>query len=102
MRLFRFNFRLIRAAGFSGQPWNRVESLTLVVFVAFAVLFLCGVVASAQLETGQIAGTVMDQTGAAVPNANCVSITGPATYASSRTPSNERTYCVIGSSNYSQ
>ena len=69
MRLFRFNFRLIRAAGFSGQPWNRVESLTLVVFVAFAVLFLCGVVASAQLETGQIAGTVMDQSGAAVPGA---------------------------------
>ena len=69
MRLFRFNFGVIRAAGFSGQRWNRFESLTLLVFVTLAALSLGGVMASAQLETGQIAGTVMDQSGAAVPGA---------------------------------
>src|SRR6202789_1084140 len=69
MRLFRFNFLLSRVAAFSGQPWNRSESLTLLVSVAFAALSICGVVATAQVETGQIAGTVMDQTGAAVPGA---------------------------------
>jgi len=69
MRLFRFNLLLSRVAAFSGQPWNRFESLTLLVSVAFAALSVCGVAASAQVETGQIAGTVMDQTGAAVPGA---------------------------------
>lgn len=69
MRLFRFNLGLTRAAGFSGQRWNRFEFLTLLVFVTFAALSLGAVMASAQLETGQIAGTVTDQTGAAVPGA---------------------------------
>ncbi len=69
MRLFRFNLGLTRAAGFSGQRWNRFQSLTLLGFVTFAALSLGGVMVSAQLETGQIAGTVTDQTGAAVPGA---------------------------------
>jgi hypothetical protein len=69
MRLFRFNFPLSRVAAFSSQPWNGIKSLTLLVLVAFAALSVCGVVASAQVETGQIAGTVMDQTGAVVPDA---------------------------------
>jgi hypothetical protein len=38
------------------------------VSVAVATLSVCGAAASAQVETGQIAGTVMDQTGAAVPD----------------------------------
>ena len=69
MRPFRFNSLLSRAAAFRGQPWQRFKSLTSLVLVAFATLFVCGVVAPAQVETGQIAGTVMDQTGAAVPKA---------------------------------
>jgi hypothetical protein len=36
------------------------------------VLFLSGVIASAQVETGQVAGTVTDQSGAVVPNADVV------------------------------
>jgi len=32
-------------------------------------MFLCGAVASAQIESGQIAGTIMDQAGAVVPGA---------------------------------
>ena len=69
MRLFTFNFLLSRVAAFPGQPWNRLKPLRFFVAVAVAALSVCGVVASAQVETGQIAGTVMDQTGAAVPNA---------------------------------
>jgi len=69
MRPFRFDSLLSRVAVVSGQPWNRFESQTLIVLVAIAALFVCGFVASAQVETGQIAGTVMDQTGAAVPDA---------------------------------
>jgi hypothetical protein len=69
MRLLRFNFPLSRVAAFPGQPWNRSKALTFLVSIAFAALSICGVVASAQVETGQIAGTVMDATGAAVPDA---------------------------------
>jgi hypothetical protein len=69
MRLFPFNFPLSHVAAFPGQPWNRLKSLTLFVSVAAAALSVSGVAASAQVETGQIAGTVMDQTSAAVPNA---------------------------------
>ncbi len=69
MTLFSSNFLLPRGAAFQGQPWNRFNSVTLLVLVAFASLSVCGVMAFAQVETGQIAGTVMDQTGAAVPNA---------------------------------
>jgi hypothetical protein len=39
------------------------------VVCAMVALFLCGAVALAQLESGQIAGTVMDQSGAVVTNA---------------------------------
>ena len=69
MRPFPFNFLPSRVAAFSVQPWIRFKLLTLLVLVAFAALSICGVVASAQVETGEIAGTVADQTGAAVPNA---------------------------------
>jgi hypothetical protein len=69
MRLFRFNFLLSRVAAFSGRPWNRIKPLTLLVSVAFAAFSVCGVVATAQVETGQIAGAVVDQSGAAVPDA---------------------------------
>ena len=69
MTLFRFNHLLFRGAASSGQPWHRLKSLTGLVFLAIAASSVCGVVASAQVYTGQIAGTVMDQTGAIVPNA---------------------------------
>jgi hypothetical protein len=69
MRPCRFNYLLSSMATFSGQPWNCFKLVTLLVPLVFAVLSVCGVVVSAQVETGQIAGTVMDQTGAAVPNA---------------------------------
>ena len=69
MRSFRFNFLLSGVAAISGRPRNRFKSLALPVFVAFTVLSVCGAVASAQVETGQITGTVVDLTGAAVPDA---------------------------------
>jgi len=59
---------------------NRLKALTLVALGLFAVLAVCGVVASAQVESGQIAGTVLDQSGAAVPGAS-VSIKNLATNA---------------------
>ncbi len=49
---------------------NRLAAFTLAVLGLFAVLCVCGRVASAQVETGQIAGTVLDQSGAAVPGAS--------------------------------
>jgi hypothetical protein len=51
------------------QLFSRLTAATLVFLCLFAGLTVCGVVANAQVETGQIAGTVMDQTGAAVPGA---------------------------------
>ena len=69
MRLFGINAGLSWASN-SGRPSIRFRSLTLVVLALFAVLFVCGVVASAQVETGQIAGTVLDQSGAVVPGAS--------------------------------
>jgi hypothetical protein len=65
MTLIRSYFEQYRAATFSGQPWNRFKPLTLLVFVAFAALSVCDGVASTQLETAQIVGTEMNQTGAA-------------------------------------
>jgi hypothetical protein len=70
MTLIRVNYGLSRVAASLSEPWSRSKSLTLRVLVAFAVLSVCAGMASAQLETGQIAGTVMDQTGAAVPDAS--------------------------------
>ncbi|MFZ0301914.1 MAG: carboxypeptidase regulatory-like domain-containing protein [Terracidiphilus sp.] len=69
MTLFGFDFGQYRVAAFPSRPWNRFNSLTLFALLVFAVLSVCCVVASAQVDAGQIAGTVMDQTGAAVPNA---------------------------------
>src|SRR5579863_1817236 len=69
MRSVSFNFLQSCVASPSGQRWSRIQSLILPGLVAFVALFVCGMVASAQVETGQIAGTVMDQTGAAVPDA---------------------------------
>ena len=60
------NLSVLSARGVS----SRLKALTLVVLGLFAVLFISGTVASAQLETGQISGTVLDQTGAAVPGAS--------------------------------
>jgi hypothetical protein len=59
----------LQAAGSRGLG-NRFRSLTVVILGLFAVLAVCGVVASAQVDTGQIAGTVLDQSGAALPGAN--------------------------------
>src|SRR5580658_1538332 len=69
MTLFSFNYGLSRLVAISGHPLNGFSFYTVLVPVALVVLYICGVMASAQVETGQIAGTVMDQTGAAVPNA---------------------------------
>ncbi len=70
MRPVTFSLELSRAAALSGKPWSRFRSLTLLVSVAVAALSACGVVASAQVDAGQIAGTVADQTGAVVPDAS--------------------------------
>ena len=69
MTLFRFNCGLSRLVAILGQPLNGFRFFTVLVPVTLVALFLCGVMASAQVETGQIAGTVVDQTGAAVPGA---------------------------------
>ena len=61
----RSNHSVFSARG----AFNRLRALTLTVLGLFAIMTVCGTVASAQVETGQIAGTVLDQTGAAVPGA---------------------------------
>ena len=69
MRLFKLNSLLSLVATFPGQRWFRFNFLTLLPFIAFGALSVCAVVAVAQVESGQIAGTVIDQTGAAVAGA---------------------------------
>jgi hypothetical protein len=70
MRWSRINFLKSGVSAISAKPWNRSKPLAFLVTTALAVLSICSGVASAQVETGQIAGTVTDQTGAAVPNAS--------------------------------
>ncbi len=69
MRLFRFNIDNYGGADFSGRPWHHFDSRNLLVLVVIGALSFWSETAHAQVETGQIAGTVMDQTGAAVPDA---------------------------------
>ena len=69
MRLFKLDSLLSLVATFPGQRWFRFNFLTLLPFIAFGALSVCAVVAVAQVESGQIAGTVIDQTGAAVAGA---------------------------------
>ena len=60
------NLSVLSPRGFS----NRLKALALAALGLFAVWTVCGATASAQLETGQISGTVLDQSGAAVPGAS--------------------------------
>jgi len=61
-----------------------------------ALFLLCGAVASAQLERGQIGGTVTDQSGAVIPNAN-VTVTNTGTNATrTAVTSSAGTYLVTG------
>ncbi|HEY1806551.1 MAG TPA: carboxypeptidase regulatory-like domain-containing protein [Terracidiphilus sp.] len=62
----------------------------------FAVASLCGVVASAQVETGQIAGTVLDQTGAAVPGATVAVKNLGTNYQRSAVSSSTGSYLITG------
>jgi hypothetical protein len=48
---------------------NRFTTLALAVLGLFALVSVSGVVASAQVDAGQISGTVLDQSGAVVPGA---------------------------------
>src|SRR5579862_914785 len=51
------------------RTWSRVASVV-VALVAVAALLFSSAVAMAQVETGQISGTVTDQSGAVVPKAD--------------------------------
>ncbi len=63
-------FSLQPRSRFSDFSARRIfQGLTVAVLGLFAVVIVCGRVAFAQLETGQISGTVLDQTEAAVPGA---------------------------------
>ena len=67
-------------------------------FVAglLALFFLCGAVAVAQQETGQISGAVTDQSGAVIPNAN-ITVTNTGTNAArTAVTSAAGTYVVTG------
>jgi outer membrane receptor protein involved in Fe transport len=69
MTLFPLQGRLNPKAITSHGICNRLAAFTLAVLGLFAVLCVCGRVASAQVETGQLSGTVIDQSGAVVPGA---------------------------------
>ncbi len=53
----------------SSKLGNRLTAFAFAVLGLFALLSACGTVARAQLEAGQISGTVLDQSDAVVPNA---------------------------------
>ena len=69
MTLFPLHSGSRLQAAASRGLWKRFRSIKVIILGLFAVLSVCGVVASAQVETGQIAGTVLDQSGAALPGA---------------------------------
>ncbi len=76
MRLFPRQFRSVSQITPSNlqiaaslKVGNRFSAFAFAVLGLFALTSVCGTVARAQLETGQISGTVIDQSGAAVPGA---------------------------------
>jgi hypothetical protein len=76
MRLFPWHFRSVLQITPSNlqiapsfKVGNRFTAFAFAVLGLFALASVCGVVASAQLETGQISGTVLDQSDAVVPGA---------------------------------
>lgn len=96
MRLIRFHIEHSLPATPSRGPSNQFKALSIVVVGLFAFLFLCGSFAAAQVETGQIAGTVMDQSGAVVPNA-AVSVKNIGTnYVRTSVSSSTGSYLVTG------
>ena len=76
--------------------YSRVKTLAMVVLGLFALLAVCGVAASAQVETGQIAGTVVDQTGAIVPGASVVVKNLGTNYARTVMTSSTGSYLITG------
>jgi len=70
MKLFALHSGSSLQAASSRRSFDRLKLLTFIILGLFAVLSVGGVMASAQVETGQIAGTVLDQSGAAIPGAS--------------------------------
>jgi hypothetical protein len=69
MKSFNISDLLSKAANFS--TYRPASSAILgTVLAVFALLFMGGIVATAQLETGQVSGTVVDQSGAVIPGAS--------------------------------
>ncbi len=75
--------------------FNRLTAFPLVVCL-FAVMTVCGVVANAQVETGQIAGTVLDQSGAAVPGATVAVKNVGTNYVRNAVSNSDGAYLVSG------
>jgi hypothetical protein len=96
MRFFRFPSRQsvtpiqpTRKEFYLAAQWRHLAGI-------LAVVFLTGVVAFAQVETGQISGTVMDQSGATVTGAT-ISVKNLSTNAERKTLSSETgAYSVVG------
>jgi hypothetical protein len=96
MRWFRFHAESSVAATPSRGPGIQLKTLCSFVLGLYVSLFLCGIIASAQVETGQIAGTVLDQSGAVVPNA-AVSVENLATnFTRSDSTSATGSYLITG------
>lgn len=81
----------------SGSPtkfgFSAFRSLLAVLFVA---LLLCSAIASAQVETGQISGTVMDQSSAVIPGATVMVKNLGTNAVRSAVTSNNGVYVVTG------
>jgi hypothetical protein len=69
MRFFRFATRQILEPGSFKAELKGSMKLWRGFAAAVILMFLCAGIASAQVESGQVAGTVTDQSGAMVPNA---------------------------------
>ena len=75
---------------------SRIPTVFGTFFAVLALLIAGSVVSNAQVDTGQIAGTVLDQTGAAVPDA-AISVTNLATNVERRAASSKTgAYLVAG------
>ncbi len=96
MRLFRFHAESSVPATPSRGPSIQLKTLSFFVLGLFVFLSLCGIVASAQVETGQIAGTVLDQSGAVVPNASIAVKNLSTNFVRTITTSSTGAYLVTG------
>lgn len=97
MTFFRFSGSLLLVPFSSMRPARSACSISRTLLAAaISIMLLCSIDAWSQQETGQIAGTVSDQSGAVIPNATVIVKNLGTNVSRSAVTSSNGTYIVTG------